>query len=131
MTARKILHPCKESKKRLKNVGLNIWNERKNWIRDLRRSEVYGVKFNPNDPEGYKVLNIPKPDITYIATGFKASCWFMPKEVMTQSTPLLEAADCSSAAFRRTARQKLNRGMIETTQCEENAYIVHVQLLGS
>jgi len=45
---------------------------------------VYGVKFNPNDPEGYKVLNIPKPDITYIATGFKASCWFMPKEVMTQ-----------------------------------------------
>merc|ERR1719446_637026 len=45
---------------------------------------VYGVKFNPNDPEGYKVLNITKPDITYIATGFKASCWFMPKEVMTQ-----------------------------------------------
>merc|ERR1712159_924689 len=45
---------------------------------------VYGVKFNPNDPEGYKVLKIDKPDITYIATGFKASCWFMPKEVMTQ-----------------------------------------------
>lgn len=45
---------------------------------------VYGVKFNPNDPEGYTVLNIAKPDITYIATGFKASCWFMPKEVMTQ-----------------------------------------------
>jgi len=45
---------------------------------------VYGVKFNPNDPEGYKVLKIEKPDITYIATGFKASCWFMPKEVMTQ-----------------------------------------------
>ena len=23
----------------------------------------------------------------YIATGFKASCWFMPKEVMTQCAP--------------------------------------------
>jgi len=45
---------------------------------------LYGVKFNPNDPEGYKVLNIPKPSMTYIATGFKASCWFMPKEVMSQ-----------------------------------------------
>jgi len=48
----------------------------------------YGVKFNPNDPEGYKVLDIAKPDITYISTGFKASCWFMPKEVMTQYNPL-------------------------------------------
>jgi hypothetical protein len=47
----------------------------------------YGVKFNPNDPEGYKVLGIEKPDITYISTGFKASCWFMPNEVMSQYDP--------------------------------------------
>merc|ERR1712196_736255 len=44
---------------------------------------VYGAKFNPNNPD-YSALGIEKPDITYIATGFKASCWFMPKEVMTQ-----------------------------------------------
>jgi len=44
---------------------------------------VYKAKFNPNNPD-YSALGIDKPDITYIATGFKASCWFMPKEVMTQ-----------------------------------------------
>jgi len=45
---------------------------------------VYGVKFNPNNPD-YKVLNMTgKPDITYISTGFKASVWFMPIECMTQ-----------------------------------------------
>merc|ERR1711966_645997 len=48
----------------------------------------YGVKFNPNDPEGYKVLGISKPDKTYISTGFKSSCWFMPKQVMSQYNPL-------------------------------------------
>jgi NADH dehydrogenase FAD-containing subunit len=44
---------------------------------------VYGVKFNPNNPD-YNVLGISQPDLTYIATGFKASCWFMPIETMTQ-----------------------------------------------
>jgi len=48
----------------------------------------YGVKFNPNDPEGYKVLGIERPDKTYISTGFKSSCWFMPQEVMSQYNPL-------------------------------------------
>jgi len=47
-------------------------------------TSVYGVKFNPNNPD-YKVLNLKgNPDITYISTGFKASVWFMPIEVMTQ-----------------------------------------------
>jgi len=50
----------------------------------------YGVKYNPFDPEGYKVLGIDKPDKTYISTGFKASCYFMPKETLTQYNPLLE-----------------------------------------
>ena len=99
MYACKIRHPCQKSKKRLKDISFNIRNERKNWIRDLRRSEVYGVKFNPNDPEGYKVLNIPKPDITYIATGFKASCWFMPKEVMTQCAAISRCRTCFSGEF--------------------------------
>jgi hypothetical protein len=49
---------------------------------------VYGVKYNPNDPEGYKVLNISKPDKIYISTGFKASCYFMPVETLSQYDPL-------------------------------------------
>jgi len=45
---------------------------------------VYKAKFNPNNPD-YSALGLTKtPDITYIATGFKASVWFMPIECMTQ-----------------------------------------------
>jgi len=47
----------------------------------------YSAKYNPNDPEGYKALSIARPDIVYISTGFKASCWFMPKECMSQYNP--------------------------------------------
>jgi NADH dehydrogenase FAD-containing subunit len=48
---------------------------------------IYGVKFNPMSDHGYRHIGIERPDILYIATGFKASCFFMPKEVYTQYSP--------------------------------------------
>merc|ERR1711966_536944 len=67
----------------------------------------YGIKYDANDPNGWKTpskrknmsgpptmnpadfepaepLMDSKPDMIYISTGFKASCYFMPKQVFTQ-----------------------------------------------
>jgi len=43
----------------------------------------YGVKFDPNDPEAYKALGIARPDRVYVATGFKACNWYLPKETLS------------------------------------------------
>merc|ERR1712032_1177189 len=49
---------------------------------------IYNAKYNPNDPDAWKALGLEsKPDLTYVATGFKASVFFMPKEVMSQYNP--------------------------------------------
>ena len=51
-------------------------------------TSIYGVKFNPLKPD-YKMLGLRKPpDLTYIATGFKASVWFMPIQCMTHYSAL-------------------------------------------
>jgi len=66
----------------------------------------YGIKYNPTDPDGWKspqkrkegtgmsmapdafapteALMEQKPDMIYISTGFKASCYFMPNQTLTQ-----------------------------------------------
>jgi len=53
---------------------------------------VYGAKYNPFSDEGWKGVAgmTKKPDLIYVSTGFKASCYFMPKQVMTEYNPTKE-----------------------------------------